>query len=49
MIDGQIDKAKYYASTSLQGFSQEWKKISSFAFSSKHDLLQVIQMTYELQ
>ena len=30
-------------------FSSEWKKISSFAFSSKHNLLEIVHKTYELE
>ena len=49
MLYRDIDKAKYHATTAFKSFSKEWKKISSFAFSSKHYLLETVQKTYELQ
>jgi hypothetical protein len=47
--DKDFDMAYHHSQKSFQFFSNEWSKISSFAFSSKHALLEEIQKKYELQ
>jgi hypothetical protein len=48
MRDQQMDKARYHALNAREVFRREWERISSFAFNSKHELLQSLQKNYEL-
>ena len=43
-----LDGAKYHALNSREVFRKEWLRVSSFAFNSKHDLLQSLQKNHEL-
>jgi hypothetical protein len=38
--------AFHHLQKSIQFFSEEWKKISSFAFNSKHGLLEEVQKKF---
>lgn len=48
MKEGGIDGAKYHALNSRTMFRDEWLRVSSFAFNSKHEILQSLQKNYEL-
>jgi hypothetical protein len=48
MKPGGMDGARFHALNSRILFRKEWHRISSFAFNSKHDLLQDLQKNYEL-
>lgn len=46
MKEGGLNKANYYALKSKELFRREWHRISSFAFNSKHDILQSLQKNH---
>lgn len=48
MRESELDKARFYSLNAREVFRREWEKVSSFAYKSKHELLQSLQKNYEL-
>lgn len=48
MRENELDKARFYSLNAREVFRREWEKVSSFAYKSKHELLQSLQKNYEL-
>lgn len=46
LCERDYDIALHYLQKTILQFSSEWKKISSFAFNSKHTLLENVQKTF---
>lgn len=48
MRGNELDMARFHSLNAREVFRSEWEKVSSFAYKSKHELLQCLQKNYEL-